>query len=263
MVYKKILKRAAKKVGRVLKRRYFKGKGYMNPKIGQMVQDVKFLKSIVNAEKKRYTTSTTTPLLVGQVNGNVTGHQVFDMTPLPGQGTGYNNRTGNSIKWVSTHFTFQFTHQTAADQAIAIDIYMVKTVGRVYTTSSNFVAEFMNPNPFVNAGVSVWDTNASRQPETFKNFIVLRKKRVYLPADNISGQAVVKTVNVGLKLKNHHVRWSTDNTSVTDGQIWCFFVASCGNISAVASTLNSAVPVKTAFSGASFNYVQTNYYYDN
>lgn len=263
MAIRKFIKRAAKKVGRVIKRRYFKGKGYMNPKVGQMIQDVKFLKSIVNAEKKRHSVNTLgNPLTVAQVNANNSGHQVWDMTPLPAQGTSYNQRTGNSIKWSSSHFTFQFTHQSSADQALVFDIYMVKVIGRIYTTGSNFVAEFMNPNPFSNG--TLYDTNASRVPETYKNFVVLRKKRVYLPADQISGQAVVKTVNVGLKLKNHHVRWATDNTTITAGQIWCMIVASSGNSSTTStSTLNSATPVKAISTGGQFNYVQTNYYYDN
>lgn len=260
---KRVAKRAFKKVRGKLIKRYFK-KGY-SPKVSRIIKDVSFLKSIVNAEKKRYTTnSLNSPLTVAQVNGNSSGHQYFDATPLPGQGTGYNQRTGNSIKWHSVHFTFQFSHQSSADQANKLTIYLVKTVGRIYSTASNFLSEFMNPNPFISVGSTVWDTNASRVPETYKNFIVLKKKNVFLPADSITGQNLVKTINMGFKFKNHHVRWATDNTTITDGQVWFLVLGMNGNSSpTVASTFGSGVPIKAVNTGAQFNYVQTNYYYDN
>ncbi|MEO5351346.1 MAG: hypothetical protein H7836_17140, partial [Magnetococcus sp. YQC-3] len=252
-----------KKVGRVLKRRYFKGKGYSNPKLGQMVKDVRFFKSIVNAEKKRVSYNTLgSPLQVAQVTGNSSGHQLWDGTPLPAQGSGYNQRTGNSIKWHSVHFTFQFTHQSAADQSNKVMIYLVKTVGRIYTTGSNFITDFLQTNPFVNG--TVYDTNSPRVQETYKNFIVLKKKAVYMPADQISSVPYIKTVDFGHKFKSHHVRWATDNTAITDGQVWVLLVAMNGNHSATTpSTLNSGVPLKTISTGIQFNYVQTNYYYDN
>ena len=113
MAYKKFIKRVAKKAGRMIKKRYFKGKGYSRPKIGQMVKDVQFLKSIVNAEKhKQVYASTTETNYVGQVNANSSGHWALDVTPNLTQGVGTSNRIGSSIKWHSSNWRFLFKQRS-------------------------------------------------------------------------------------------------------------------------------------------------------
>ena len=52
MALKKYVRKGLRNAGRVVKRRYFKGKGYNNPKVNQMAKDIMFLKNTINAEKK-------------------------------------------------------------------------------------------------------------------------------------------------------------------------------------------------------------------
>jgi hypothetical protein len=92
----KRMKAIARKVGRVVKKRYFKGKGYGNPKLGRMTKDIMFLKGIVNAEKKRITISQTAQIGPAQVFANSNGNIVTDITPIPVQNSTFTGRNGDA-----------------------------------------------------------------------------------------------------------------------------------------------------------------------
>lgn len=266
MVYKRV-KRLAKKslkyVAKVAKKRYFKGKGYSRPKLGQMYSDVKFLKSIVNAEKHRQIYASSADNTVAQVYGNQNGYWAGDITPNIGQGTGVSQRIGGSIKWHSTHFTFQFVHQSATVAPVKLEIFIVKVIGPAQSSVGNMIQSCWNANPFVSGG-SIYDSNSSRNQDQYKNYRIIRKKKIYLPADNYAGIPVIKSVDLGFKLKNHHCRWAGDSATLTEGQILMVIFADNGNSSpSTACTLVNGVSQKAINTGINFNYVQTHYYYDN
>ena len=79
---RKGVKKTAQKVGKAVKGRYFKGKGYTKPRYSNIVSDVMLLKKMVNAEKKRLPGNWSG--VVGQVSGATgSGHLLLDVTPNP------------------------------------------------------------------------------------------------------------------------------------------------------------------------------------
>ena len=69
----KSAKRFTKKLKKNLKRRYFKGQGYKNPKLVQIARDVMTMKSLLNVEKKTLLIEERTPINFGLLtNSNKT-----------------------------------------------------------------------------------------------------------------------------------------------------------------------------------------------
>lgn len=261
---RKYIKKTAKKILKLAKKRYFKGKGYARPNVSRMVKDVAFLKSIVNAEKKRLQVASTTQQKIAQVNGaSSSGHYMLDITPTPQQGTSYNERTGNSIKWHSSYVNFQFTHQVSTSAPVTLLIQMVAVVGEPYSSLTNAIEDFLLPNPFVPSS-TVYDIYAPRNTNSFKSFRVIRSKKVVVRCDQISGQPMLSSVNCGFKLRNHHVKWQNDNTTLASGQVFIIIRANNGNLSGTTAwSGGEGVYVGQINTGIQFNYQYQHYYYDN
>ena len=51
--FKNTARKYGRNVRRNVKKRYFKGKGYKNPKLIQMAKDVNMIKGMLNTEKKK------------------------------------------------------------------------------------------------------------------------------------------------------------------------------------------------------------------
>lgn len=259
--FRKYAKRVAKKVGRVVKRRYFKGKGYSRPKIGQMVKDVAMLKKMVNAEKKRVVTTVQNATVAQLANATGSGHYIFDATPQPTQGTGYQNKTGNSIKWHSSHYDWQFFGQTNCISGIKLKIEWVKVVGLPYSTVNDIFGKYILPNPFM-TGSTIYDVNSNRDPDYFKNFVVLKRQYITLRPDQITGDISQVQKSVGFKLRNHHVRTNDNDPTLTMGQVFCIVTADRGNWGTVGSTVTGG-STNGAQTGAIFSFIRTDYFYDN
>lgn len=262
MPFKKYAKKVAKKVGRVVKKRYFKGKGYRQPNIAQMVKDVSVLKGMLNAEKKRL--EVTIGLnAVSQVNFNASGHWLYDLTPQPVQGDGFNQKNGNSIKWHSSYMDFQFVPQLSMINSNRIKIEIVKVVGLPYSNVSDILNKYIEPTSFI--GGTVYDIHSPRDPDYFKNFVVLKRSYVSFKEDSLSGQLMMKRIQLGLKLKNHHVRTNNNDPTITMGQVFMIITAENGNHNATAGNTSTltGVPITGVTTGIEFRAEFTHYYYDN
>ena len=116
-------------------RKVYKATGYKNPykkgnfmtsraikQVPKLAQDVSRIMGMLNTEKKRVIQVNSATQSVGQVNINNSGHWLLDITPNPSQGVGYDNKTGNSIKVVGSHFDFQFFSQVNCSNGCKIKI---------------------------------------------------------------------------------------------------------------------------------------------
>lgn len=262
MAIRKYARRVVRKVGNAVKRRYFKGKGYGKPKITQMVKDVAYLKSLVNTEKKSFTQFSASQV-VGQVNGNSSGHYLLDLTPNIGQGTGFQQRIGNSVKWCSAHLQMFFQNQSAGVKPVRLDIHIVKVIGEPFSTMSNVMGRYIANNPFVSDQV-VYDTYSSRETDYFKNFRIIRRKTITINP-SFSGERVVRDINLGFKLKNHHIKWNADTATIAEGQIFLLITASNGNSSSVTANTSASggVPTQSVSTGVEYKYNFTHYFIDN
>lgn len=261
MAFRKYARKVGKKVGRAIKGRYFKGKGYGNPKLSTMARDINLLRSMVNSEKKRINISNRN-LSVGQVsNATGSGHFLLDITPNPTQGTGYQNKTGSSIKLHSTHIDFQFSGQASTISGMRLKIEIVKVVGQPFSTMSDVMGKFILPNNFITGG-TVYDMSSSRDPDYFRNYVVIARKFAYLPPDQLTGDVPLKQVSMGIKYKNHHVRNNDNDPTLSSGQIFMLITADRGNNGGSASTL-TGIAVSAAATGATLAYDIAHYFYDN
>lgn len=266
MKYTKTLKR----LGRIA----YKASGYKNPmkkgrlsssrvvsQIPRMLRDINMVKAMVNAEKKRLVTNSTNNL-VAQVSGAAgSGHYIVDVTPNPTQGNGFNQKSGSSIKWHSSHYDFQIIGQSANVAGIKLKLEWVKVVGLPYSSLNDIFGKYLLPNGFISGG-STYDINSNRDPDYFKNFKVIKRTYITLRPDVITGDVPVKQLSVGMKLKSHHVRNNDNDPTLSMGQVFLLITADTGNWGSVASGL-TGVSNSTALSGAVFSYIRTDYFYDN
>lgn len=255
-------------------RMFYKATGYKNPmkkgklsstritrQLPKLARDINILKSIINSEKKRLTLSNR-DMNIGQLaNATGSGHWLIDMTPNPSQGLGYQNKIGSSIKLHSTHFDFQFTGQTSTISAIKLKIEVIKVEGLPYSNVQDIMGKYILPNNFLTGG-SIYDVSSARDPDYFKNFRVLKRRYITLPADQMTGDVPLRQVSMGLKYKNHHVRNNDNDPTLSQGQILILITADRGNAGSVLSTVGGAA-ITTPNTGVRFGYDITHYFYDN
>lgn len=271
MAIGKMYRRAVKKAGvRKIARNIYKATGLVNPvkkgrlSTSRLFRDVARLKHIINSEKFTKETLAFSDAAVGQVNGNNSGHLLADFTPLPVQGDGFDNRQGNSIKWVSSHYSWLIQRQASNIGRCTVKIQLIKVIGEPFGTLSNILGKFIEPNKWVNTG-TIYDPSSDRKPEYFKNYRVLKTHYVNFPEIGYSGQqsSLQKIVNFGIRLPSHHVKWNGNSNTCSQGQVLCLVTVDTGNCSTTTtSTLDSIVNTATS-TGLIVNCNRKDYYYDN
>lgn len=262
---KKYARRAAKRAGRALKRRYFRGKGYGRPNVVRMASDVMKLKSIINSEKREFILNNTSALPLGQVDGNGSGAQNIDITPIPAIGDGPTNRTGDSIKCTSCVAKFQFWQQTATTNPIRVRICIVRVLGEPQSVSSP-LNRMLVTNPFV-TGAPIKDYNSQPNTDYLAQYDIVAKRTFTVRGDQVTGGGQVFNVQIPMRLgksgMGFHTKFSDGTTTPTLNQYVMYIVTDNGNrSSAVASTLGN-LPVSAIDTGLWMNYNIKWYYYDN
>lgn len=261
MAFKKYVKKVARRVrGKAIKR-YF-NKGY-KPKIGRIMKDVKYLKSVLNPEKKLYQYNLTDTLF-GQCNINNSAYYVSDITPVPAQGTTSVTRNGNSIKLHTARIKMQLQSQSGATgNAIKVRGMVVQVLGSPYTSASTLVSTMFKPNSFVTGG-TIYDYNSDRREDSFKQFRIIRSFNANLPANNHTGQVPIKNVSIGIRFKNHHVKFVSDGaTNIQDGQIFLIMFADSGNISTTTASSLVGTGVTATSTGVWLQQDTSIWFYDN
>lgn len=254
--FKRFVKKAVRKVGQAAKKRYVKGN---KVNLSQVVSDVALVKRMLNAEKKSIQ-SVVLGTAFGQVSANASGFYSADVTPIPSQGVGFQQRNGQSIKICSWHMTAQVIQQSAASSAINFKMFIYKIMGDPETSASTFVTEQFQTNAFVGGGGSIVDYNSMINPNRFSEAKLVYFKNFRIAPDNFSNQTGFRTISCGGKI-NHHIRYDGDTNTVTQGQLIMVILADSGNIGAVSTLSN--VPITAINTGCALNYNLKWYYYDN
>lgn len=259
MAYKKFVrstKKIAKNVRRNIKKRYFRGKGYKKPKLVQMAKDITMLKNMVNAEKKRVTFSHI--VQVGQNGTGITatnptnsGHQVVkDLFYTPPVGTGgttpHNTRMGDSIKTCSYHIDFRVIGQNLS-QPVRGTIYLVKFNHKVISTYNDLNELVLTPSIFD----TKYDIHSNLNYEEMKEFTIIAKRNVYVPADQTAGTTNTKYTKMGGKL-GFHQRYETGTNQIDLNELGLIYLADDGT--SIASAGNRQLSIEAA---------GTMYFYDN
>jgi len=224
---KKYVKKQARRVGRYAKKRYFKGKGYSNPKLGTMMRDINTLKAMVNAEKKNVDVVDTSVINFAGNNGVDSGGAVVILHPGIPQGVGEDQRIGDSIKAHSAMVQFEvFNNGPLTIQDTKYSIYIVRQPVNPISGTANVLASFLEPNPFS----GVVDYNSNRNYENFKDWVVIKKVNGTLRQNDNDGASQVRKNQHKIPLKlNFHMRYSKGTNSLIANPIYAILVADSGN----------------------------------
>lgn len=262
MTYVKYAKRTAKKVykkvGSLAKKRYGT---FSKPKMSAIVKDLNILKSMVNAEKKHIENIQASDVAIGQINVNTDlGYYFQDITPSVAEGVTYNTRSGSSIKLHSMTIRMQIRQQANLHTSIKVQFYLIKIVGQPQAISSISLGRILVPDIFS----STTDYNSLRNPDYFRDYKVIRKWVVSIPADNYATMTNrLKDARINILFKNHHVRYSADSTTVSNGQIFIIGVADTGNTNATTASTQPYIANTAPLTGCLLNASTKSYYYDN
>lgn len=249
--YKKYQKKGVRGVARFAGKRIYKR--YARGGMSKVISDVARLKNLINVEKKYIDQGY--DQLVGQCNGNVLATTALDITPIPTQGVGVNQRTGQSIKMTSMTCYISVNMQTAQTVPCKIRFEMYKIIGNPQTNLTNVVTECYDINPIT----TIIDYLSVRDPNFYSDFKKIASKVVSFPPAQFVGNTLrQKTVRFKIKL-NHHVRFNGSTTTLTDGQMVLMAFAETGNIS--ATTVSTLPYVYNTVLNSGFAYQLSNRYF--
>lgn len=225
---------AARKIGRFVKRGWGLYKRNRST-VASLAKDVMMLRSLVNAEKK-YIAFTESFNFGSNYNGT-DGHYVQSLLSLA-QGTTAATRTGNSVKGSSLQYSFNITPQANTTQRTDYQIYILMHPGvifdDVYTTGVGGTLGTLFLDTDYN---SLRTTRSLRNVEHFKDWIILKKIRGFLHADESSTAGNDARMHTGaVKLYKHH-KFNGANTPCIENQLYYLFVSNAGNSGTAASGL--------------------------
>lgn len=263
--YRRIARKVVRKGARYAKKRYMrKGAGYgSGVRLNKLASDLRLLKNSLNTEKKYADQQQV--ITVGQVNGGVGGEHCAHILPTITHGTGgIANRVGNSIKLTGISVKFQVIAQDStfrvAEGKFRFIIFEPKDQNQTAILS---LQTLYDPNQIT----GLYDYNAERNIEEFKNFRIICNKTFKVPDGNDAiGAATLQPTffsrHFSLKM-NHHVKYeNSGNTQVAGKLLWAVLFDH-GNCSTSVISTNSNIPITATDTGYKMNVVIKSWYVDN
>lgn len=192
-------RRILKAGGRALKKRYYR-KGHLN--VGKIVSDVKYLKDVVNVERKTFDTNVATAF-----SSTVT----TQCLNLIAQGNDYNNRQGNSIKASGLSYNIYINKANATN---AYDrCRLILFIDKKGEGATPAITDLLESNSFYSLKNH---TNRDR-------FKIIKDMRFSLDnSNNLS-----RTLKGFIRLKQHIKYQNTTGAigSTDTNQIWLFYLS--------------------------------------
>lgn len=239
----------------------------------RIASQVKSLTSQVNAEKKHFG-----PVIMADLDGASTipfgltngtnadgGGSIIDLRPVIAEGTGRDERIGNSVKLHSMCLKIVVAGQSAQsmNSKMTFEIYKVNGNRPYEGTNRGFNIlgkDLFKPDPLT----LLFPPDATRNPNYFKQFSLVRRITKYTPQDNGGTSNFVSSFKIPLKFKNYHLRWDDVGNQLT--QMVLVIRANNGNRSVATASLvgQAALGLNTAVNtGFVCNVIADYYYYDN
>jgi len=227
---------------------------------GNLVKDVKYLKKMVKRDKPevKMITSTPTSDTVGQIDGTGGGASGFLINLSTGGGVGaYAARLGEEIKLIGINLRLQFSQQSAASSPA----YFIVNVVRFDDPTAD-ISGVINKT-FSNDTISgVVDTNSTRNQLYLTDYKIVFSKRIYMPADNISSQKMVKDMKVLVK-QNFILKYNGTSTAAPVNSRYALIVrASNGNKSASVAGSNTLLTQTAVSTGYVYSHFTKSYFTD-
>lgn len=153
--------------------------------------------ALVPSAEKKYFDHGFTNLPSAQYTGPLVGYLVENVTPIPSQGLGQNNRIGQKIFATGCILDCRITTQSSVTNAIKYKYYLVRIPDCYDYPATDIVPSMFDSNPF-NSGVFDWHSNLD--PETQGQFKVMAKGQGTILPDSIAGQTGIVQFRKYLKL---------------------------------------------------------------
>lgn len=224
MPYKKLVRKGrkyAKKIYKKVVNPYVnKKKGYRNRM--KLYKEVGAIKRMLNAEKKQ-AEFTLVASGVAQLANGVDGIFCQSIIPTIGQSTGFNGRTGRSIKLNGAYIRGKFVAQTNTINKVRFNMTLVRVVGKPQAVT-DITAGMYNQDTL--SGVR--DYFAPRNPDSYSDYRVITSRNYTLYPDSISGQTGIVDFIMPLKLK-HHIRYSLNTNTIEEGEIYIIIRGDSGD----------------------------------
>lgn len=222
-------KKQATRAGKYVKKRYFKGKGYSNPKVSTIARDVMRLKQIINSEKQNAETQITTEYDLAQFNGVSTpGYRLIDCMPTISQGVGEDNRKGDSIKvcsWVLQMQTYNNSELSLTDYDYKFLVIQqpLNPTGATITT----VDQFLETNSFS----LVRDYYSNRNYQHYKDFRVLGMIKGRLKAQDTATTSNSSSSNQHTLARkaDFHIRYDKGTNTILNNPIYLLALCDDGD----------------------------------
>lgn len=226
MPWKRYAKKQLKKGGRYAKKRYFRGKGYSNPKISTMAKDVMRLKAMINAEKKNMELSDTAAYVFAQNNSTGTGTRCVDITPVISQGSSEDQRNGDSLKVASFCYQAEVTSNSFNTlQPTRFRIVLFRQSTNPVSTATAITNMYEN-----NQFTGVIDYNSNRNYQNFKDFQILGVHTGIIRSNTNDSSNQIQNAQVKICRKaNFHIRYSKGTTTILNNPIYAMYLADAGD----------------------------------
>jgi len=232
-------KRQYNRSKRVLRRRYTKktNSGRKKLNLNKVVRDISYLKNSLNVEHKQACSvwgskdSTDEPCIIfSPLYGDTEPYlnptndsPTIEKIAVPGQGTQNMNRIGNSIKLTNISARFR------------VSCYLKNFHGggdRLATPTATLLIGFSKLNNlptisdiFLKDAAGEYTRSSYRNPDTYKNYMIIYSKKVYLNPTGISqipnstsgsNQIIERFINMNKKM-NLKLQFVTGMTGSTEG----------------------------------------------
>lgn len=225
---------------RFARRRYTTKRGSL--KVGQIAKDVTMLKNLINTEKK-YVQFDYTADFARTTTGGASGHVIQPLLTLS-QGNTAGTRNGNRVKMTCLQYSIFVTPQTNTTMAHNYEIYFLMHKGDTPDsalttgTSGTLVTTFLDPD-----NGSYYTSRSLREIEHFNDWVVLKRIRRTLTADESSTTGTQGLEHKGYIKLNHHLMFEGATTSPIRNQLYILLVSNTGTTAVGTITGLNAVTV--------------------
>lgn len=173
-------------------------------------------------------------LALYNVNGSTSGHVLLNssntgrsFTPRIAQGTGTNQRIGETVLMKTLHCRFRFATQTSYVGPVKIKIYIFYKP--TDTTVGNAMADFLDTDPLLLPVNSIYSPMSSRASHTYQQYRILREVDVWIPEDNTAGvQQIVIEKELSIPLYGKTLRMKPGTNDFEHGDIGACLLCSAG-----------------------------------
>lgn len=254
--------------------------------VGKIKGKMKEMKERLNVEKKHIDDVHSEALNVGQVantsSGFQSGHRVLDVTPAIAQGTDFDERTGNSLKFTGFNFKVQLMGQTNTVSSRKVRFTLVR-VACASDTPEHVFTKMFDPNPLTSlrfadgdgANADVYDLQAPLNYTNLKSMgiKVLAKRTFYVPGTQHIPSAdkkevTHKTCSFSVKLNDVARYQSSSEVEPENFRYYLFVQSDVGNRGNVTVPAGGTypiddIPITTLLSGITCRFHSRIWYVDN